>query len=268
MTDTNTGNGRTVGHAGNAEHPLAGCAAVVTGASSGIGAATALALAREGADVALVARRTDRLEALASSIRDEGRSCVALTADLRDMAQARQAVEDAVERFERLDVVVNNAGYVAVGPVEFSDPEDWERMVDLNVRAVLHTSQKALPHLLAAAVDGARGVADLVNVSSTAGRLARPNNSVYCATKHAVNAFSESLRQEVTGRGVRVGVVEPGMTRTEMTGDRGIAAVARGVPRESWLHAADIARCITFMVTQPPHTAINELMVRPTAQEH
>lgn len=267
MTDTNTGNGRTAGHTGNAATPLAGCAAVVTGASSGIGAATALALAREGADVALVARRADRLEELAAGIRDEGRSCIALTADLRDMARARQAIDDAVERFARLDVMVNSVGYAAVGPFEFSDPEDWERMVDLNVRAVLHTSQKALPHLLAAAADGPRGVADLVNISSTAGRLARPENSVYCATKHAVTAFSESLRQEVTGRGVRVGVVEPGMTRTEMTAAGGVAAVAHGMPRESWLHAADIARCITFMVTQPPHAAINELMVRPTAQE-
>lgn len=250
-----------------AGEPLSGCAALVTGASSGIGAATALALARQGAAVALVARRTERLEELATAIRGQGGSCVALTADLCDMAQARQSVEDAADRFSRLDVLVNNAGYVAMGTFEENDPEDLDQTVDLNVKVVLHVSQAALPHLLHAAADDPRRVADQVNVSSLAGRVARKNNSVYSATKHAVGAFSEALRQEVTGRGVRVGLVEPGMTTTEMATGAGSAA-ARGLPRNTWLRAEDIARSIIFMITQPPHAAINEIMVRPTAQEH
>ncbi|MDH6129899.1 SDR family NAD(P)-dependent oxidoreductase [Kitasatospora sp. GP82] len=246
--------------------PLSGCAVLVTGASSGIGAATALALARQSASVALVARRTERLEQLAGAIRDQGGSSVALTADLRDAAQARQAVRDAADHFGRLDVLVNNAGYAALHTVEESDPKDWERMVDLNLKAVLHTSQAALPHLLRAAADGPRGVADLVTVSSVAGRVVRKNGGVYSATKHAVGAFSEALRQEVTGRGVRVGLIEPGVTMTDMAAGVGAASFL-GVPQEAWLRAEDIARSITFMVTQPPHAAINEIMVRPTAQE-
>ncbi|MEU8694982.1 SDR family NAD(P)-dependent oxidoreductase [Streptomyces sp. NPDC048665] len=247
--------------------PLAGCAALVTGASSGIGAATALSLARQGAAVAVVARRTGRLEELAAAIRDRGGSCSVLTADLGDAVQARRAVEDAVECCARLDVLVNNAGYVAMGTIEEGDPADWERMVDLNFKAVLHLSQAAMPHLLRAAADGSRGIADLVNVSSVGGRVVRRNNGIYSATKHAVGAFSEALRQEVTARGVRVGLIEPGLTATEMATGPGSAA-ARGMPQKAWLHADDIARAITFMVTQPPHVAINEIMVRPTAQEH
>ncbi|MFI9045526.1 SDR family oxidoreductase [Streptomyces sp. NPDC053427] len=251
--------------ADGADKPLAGSVALVTGASSGIGEAAALSLARLGCSLVLVARRTDRLTELSDAIGTHGASALPLTADLGAPAQARQVVEDAVRHFGRLDVVVNNAGYGARAAVEESDLDDWERMVDLNLKAVLHMSHAALPHLLRAAEDGARGVADLVNVSSVAGRLARKNNSVYSATKHAVCSFSESLRQEVTGRGVRVGLVEPGMTTTEMTigGES-----AFGMPQQSWLRAGDIARSISFMITQPPHVAINEIMVRPTAQEH
>ncbi|GAA0424555.1 SDR family NAD(P)-dependent oxidoreductase [Streptomyces luteireticuli] len=247
--------------------PLSGCAVLVTGASSGIGAATARALAREGASLALVARRAGRLEELADAIRGYGGTCVVVPADLGDQAQARQAVDEAARRLGRLDVLVNSAGHVARGAVEEGDPEEWRRMVDLNLTAVLHTSQAALPHLLGAVADGPRGVADLVNVSSVAGRVPRRNNSVYSATKHAVCAFSEALRQEVTRRGVRVGLVEPGMTVTEMTDGHAWAPVARDMPQDAWLRADDIARAVVFMVTQPPHAAVNEIAVRPTAQE-
>ncbi|WP_438489638.1 SDR family oxidoreductase [Streptomyces sp. S186] len=249
------------------ERPLAGSVALVTGASSGIGAATALALAAEGCSLALVARRADRLDELTRTIGEQsGTPAVALPADLGDGTQAQQAVERAVAHFGRLDVLVNNAGCGARGAVEDSDPEDWDRMVDLNLKGVLRLSHAALPHLLRAADSGPRGVADLVTVSSVAGRVPRKDNSVYSATKHAVCSFSEALRQEVTGRGVRVGLVEPGMTTTEMTlGSQ--AASAHGLPRDSWLHAEDIARAITFMVTQPARVAVNEIMVRPTAQE-
>ncbi|MEU9112666.1 SDR family NAD(P)-dependent oxidoreductase [Streptomyces sp. NPDC048483] len=250
---------------GNADQPLAGSVALVTGASSGIGEAAALSLARLGCSVAMVARRTDRLTELSDAIGTHGAAALPLTADLSAPGQARRAVEETVRRFGRLDVVVNNAGYGARAAVEDSDLADWERMVDLNLKAVLHLSHAALPHLLRAAEDDVRGVADLVTVSSVAGRLARKNNSVYSATKHAVCSFSDALRQEVTGRGVRVGLVEPGMTTTEMTlgGES-----AFGMAQESWLRAEDVARSISFMITQPPHVAINEIMVRPTAQEH
>ncbi|AIA01366.1 SDR family oxidoreductase [Streptomyces noursei] len=246
---------------------LTGSVALVTGASSGIGAATALALAREGCSLVLIARRADRLHALTETIAAQGGGpAVALAADLSDGEQTRQAVERTVERLGRLDVLVNNAGYGARAAVEDGDPDDWDRMVDLNLRAVLRMSHAALPHLLRAAGSGPRGVADLVTVSSVAGRVPRKDNSVYSATKHAVCSFSESLRQEVTGRGVRVGLVEPGMTTTEMTlGSQ--AASAHGLPRDAWLHADDVACAIAFMVTQPARVAVNEIMVRPTAQE-
>ncbi|MFF4288827.1 SDR family oxidoreductase [Streptomyces sp. NPDC001633] len=252
------------GRAGRA--PLAGTVALVTGASSGIGAATALALAREGASVALVARRRARLTDLTATLDELGVPSLAVAADLTDPALPQRTVDETVARFGRLDVLVNNAGYGERNPVEQSDPEDWDRMVDLNLRAVLRMSHAALPHLLRAAADAPRGVADLVTVSSVAGRVPRKDNSVYSATKHAVCSFSEALRQEVTGRGVRVGLVEPGMTTTEMTLG-GQAAAAHGMPQESWLRAEDIARSLTFMVTQPAHVAINEITVRPTAQE-
>ncbi|MEU6328263.1 SDR family NAD(P)-dependent oxidoreductase [Streptomyces sp. NPDC047049] len=256
------------GGAGGGGAALSGSVALVTGASSGIGAAAALALAREGASLALVARRRERLEHLTRTIGERGGASLALTADLGDAGQARRVVEETVGHFGRLDVLLNNAGFGARGAVEDSDPEDWDRMVGLNFTAVLRMSHAALPHLLRAAHEGPRGVADLVTVSSVAGRVPRRDNSVYSATKHAVCSFSEALRQEVTGRQVRVGLVEPGMTSTEMTRGGSQAASAHGMPQESWLHAEDIARVITFMVTQPPHMAVNEIVVRPTAQEH
>ncbi|MFE7545146.1 SDR family oxidoreductase [Streptomyces platensis] len=252
---------------GVGRRPLTGSVALVTGASSGIGAATARALAQQGCSLALVARRTGRLEELAEEIGAQGGASLAVTADLAAAPEARRTVDQAVDHFGRLDLLVNNAGFGARGAVADSDPEDWDRMVDLNLRAVLRMSHAALPHLLRAAHEGPRGVADLVTVSSVAGRVPRKDNSVYSATKHAVCCFSEALRQEVTGRQVRVGLVEPGMTSTDMTRGGSQAASAHGLPPETWLRAEDIARSVVFMVTQPPHVAINELTVRPTAQE-
>ncbi|MFI1620408.1 SDR family oxidoreductase [Streptomyces lydicus] len=248
--------------------PLAGSVALVTGASSGIGAATALALAREGCSVALVARRADRLADLTAALAEQGSGTpFAVPADLSDTEQPLRVVEKTVDRFGRLDVLVNNAGFGVRGSALDSDPADWDRMVDLNLKAVLRMSHAALPHLLRAAREGSRGVADLVNVSSVAGRVPRKDNSVYSATKHAVCSFSEALRQEVTGRGVRVGLVEPGMTATELTVGGSQAASAHGLPQDAWLRAEDVARCVTFMITRPAHAAINEIAVRPTAQE-
>ncbi|MDI5973366.1 SDR family NAD(P)-dependent oxidoreductase [Streptomyces sp. SL13] len=248
----------------DATRPLAGCAALVTGASSGIGAATALALAAEGAAVALVARRADRLTDLAAHIAGKGGHAFVLPADLTDPDRARSAVEEAASQLGRLDVLVNNAGAVVPGAFEDGAATDWERMLALNVSAVLHTSRAALPHLLAAA-DGPRGVADLVTVASAAGRVARPNNAVYTATKHAVVGFSEALRKEITQRRVRVGLVEPGMVTTEATTAPGIGLPSSVDPKD-WLTAEDVARAIVFMVTQPRHAAVNEILLRPTTQ--
>ncbi|WP_051839449.1 SDR family oxidoreductase [Streptomyces sp. NRRL F-5126] len=249
------------------ELPLSGTVSLVTGASSGIGAEVALGIARRGGAVALVARRADRLKDLTGRIEEEGGTAFAVPAELSGAESARAVVDEVAGRFGRLDILVNNAGYGVRADVEDSDPEDWDRMVDVNVRAVLHLSRCALPHLLSAAAGGPRGVADLVTTGSVAGRIPRPHNSVYSATKHAVGSFTEALRAEVTGRGVRVGIVEPGMVRTEMTAG-GQSSAGGAMPREKWLAPADVARSVLFMVEQPPHAAVNEIMVRPTAQEH
>jgi NADP-dependent 3-hydroxy acid dehydrogenase YdfG len=195
---------------------LAGTAALVTGASSGIGAATARRLAGHGAAVALVARRRDRLEALAAEIGKAGGTALAVEADITDRAQAEAAVQQAAGRFGRLDTLVNNAGLMLLGPVAGADPEEWDRMIAINVKGLLYTTRAALPHLLQAAQEGPRRVADIVNISSIAGRVAWNGYGVYNFTKFGVNGFTESLRQEVTQRHVRVGVIEPGGVATEL----------------------------------------------------
>src|SRR3984957_18106636 len=177
------------------DSPLSSTVALITGASSGIGEATALALSGAGATVALVARRGDRLEDLAARIGDRA---IALPADLTDPAEPARVIEEVVARAGRLDILINNAGVMLLGPIEGAPLSEWERMIDLNVRALVQCSHAALPHLLAAAAGEPRGVADLVNISSVAGRVARNGSGVYNLTKWAVGAFSESLRQEVT----------------------------------------------------------------------
>jgi NADP-dependent 3-hydroxy acid dehydrogenase YdfG len=247
--------------------PLAGTVALVTGASSGIGEATALHLSSLGADVAIAARRADRLETLAGKI--STRSLV-LESDVTDRSQAEGAVQRTVDELGRLDIVINNAGVMLLGPIEQAPVEEWERMVQLNVLGLLYVAKAAIPHLLSAAESGERGVADLVNISSVAGRVARAGSGVYNATKHAVGAFSEALRQEVTGRHLRVGLVEPGAVDTELPGHNRAEVLETlnsrfaGMDR---LESEDIADTIAYMVTRPRHVAINELLVRPTQQE-
>jgi NADP-dependent 3-hydroxy acid dehydrogenase YdfG len=250
--------------------PLDGTAALVTGASSGIGTATARHLADLGAAVALAARRTDRLDEVADEIRKRDGRAVTLTADITDEAQARQAVEDTVAELGRLDILVNNAGVMLLGPAADAPLEEWQRMVRVNLLGLLYCSQAALPHLLAAAGDEPRQVADLVNVSSVAGRVPRLGSGVYNATKFGVGAFSESMRQEFARRHLRVGLVEPGATSTELASHnrpevrQQMATRFEGVER---LAAPDIASTIAFMVTRPRHMAVNEVLVRPTEQE-
>ena len=239
--------------------------AIVTGASSGIGEATALALAGAGATVALVARRGDRLEALAARIGDRA---IAIASDLTDPAEPARVIEEVVARTGRLDILVNNAGVMLLGPIEGAPLSEWERMIDLNLRALVQCSHAALPHLLAAAAGEPRGVADLVNISSVAGRVARNGAGVYNLTKWGVGAFSESLRQEVTARHVRVGIVEPGATESELVEQNRpeiIGTLTLGNIKR--MESADIADAILYMVTRPRHVAVNEMLVRPTEQE-
>jgi NADP-dependent 3-hydroxy acid dehydrogenase YdfG len=248
---------------------LDGTVALVTGASSGIGEATAVALAGLGAAVALAARREDRLLALADKIRAAGGTVLVLPADMTDEPQARGVVEHTVAELGRLDTLVNNAGVMLLGPVRDAPLAEWQRMVQVNMLGVLYCAHAALPHLVRAAGDGPRQVADLVNISSVAGRLARAGSAVYNATKHAVGAFSESLRQEVTGEHVRVSLVEPGAVATELVDHmrpEAQEAHHRRFTDVQKLLAEDIADAISYIVTRPRHVAINELLVRPTEQ--
>jgi NADP-dependent 3-hydroxy acid dehydrogenase YdfG len=248
---------------------LEGTVALVTGASSGIGEATALVLAEEGAAVALVARRRDRLEALAERIGGAGTALV-IEADVTDPAQAQGAVTAAVAGLGRLDTLVNNAGVMLLGPIVDAPLEEWQRMVNLNLLGLLYCTHAALPHLLAAAEREPRSVADVVNVSSVAGRVARLNSGVYNATKHGVGAFSESLRQEVTTRHVRVTIIEPGATATELAFHNRpeiLEGMAQTFSGTEIMHAEDIAESIRYAVTQPRRVAVNEILVRPTEQE-
>jgi NADP-dependent 3-hydroxy acid dehydrogenase YdfG len=248
---------------------LGGTAALVTGASSGIGAATAVALARHGAQVALVARRKDRLDALVTSIRDQGGTAVAIEADIADERQATEAVERAVADLGRLDTLVNNAGIMLLGPALDSDLAEWERMIALNVSGSLYVTHAALPHLVNAAADSPRGVADLVTISSTAGRVARPGGGVYSLTKFGIAALSESLRQELIARRVRVSVVEPGTVDTELVShvreDIRQAAESQLSSIEP-MRPEDIADAVLYIVTRNRRVAVNELLVRAAEQ--
>jgi NADP-dependent 3-hydroxy acid dehydrogenase YdfG len=248
---------------------LEGAVALVTGASSGIGEATARALARQGAAVALAARRTPQVESLAAEIAGDGGTALPLTTDVAEEEQARGAVERAVGELGRLDVLVNNAGVMLLGPVVDAPLEEWERMVSVNLLGLLYCTHAALPHLLRAAEEGPRGVSDLVNISSVAGRVARGGSAVYNATKHAVGAFSEGLRQEVTERHVRVSLVEPGAVATELPSHNRPEIqerIGERIGSIQILEADDIADAIAYTVSRPRHVAVNEMLIRPTQQ--
>jgi NADP-dependent 3-hydroxy acid dehydrogenase YdfG len=247
---------------------LAGTVALVTGASSGIGAATAAALAAQGAAVAVAARRADRLESVAGAIRDTGGTAVVVESDVTDERQAAGTVERTVGELGRLDILINNAGVMLLGPAVDAPLSEWQQMVELNLLGLLYCAHAALPHLLQAAEVSQRRVADLVNISSVAGRVARNGNGVYSLTKHGVGAFSESLRQEVTKRYVRVSLVEPGATATELAGHNR-PEVLESIRSQfgQTMSAADIADAITYIVTRPRHVAVNEMLIRPTEQE-
>jgi len=248
---------------------LAGTVALVTGASSGIGRAAALSLAARGASVALIARREDRLVTLSAQIEAAGGTALAVTADITDRVQAEAAVQTVVDRFGRLDILINNAGLMLLAPVASADVADWERMIAINQNGLLYMTKAALPYLLTAAEQAPRKVADIVNISSIAGRVAWANYGVYNMTKFGVNGFTEALRQELTKHHVRVGVLEPGGVDTELGSHNG------GVMRDDIeafyeatevLEADDIADGIVYMVTRPRHASVSELWIMPTDQ--
>jgi len=248
---------------------LIGTVALVTGASSGIGEATARRLAEDGAAVALVARRRDRLETLTAEIEHAGSTALAVAADITDRRQAEAALRLTVERFGRLDILVNNAGLMLLGPVVGADPAEWDRMIAINAQGLLYTTHAALPYLLKAAEDGPRQVADIVNISSIAGRVAWNGYGVYNMTKFGVNGFTEALRQEVTKRHVRVGVLEPGGVTTELGSHNSGAAreeIDDFYATTETLTPDDIADGVTYMVSRPRHASIGELWIMPTDQ--
>lgn len=242
-----------------------GSVALVTGASAGIGAATVRRLAARGCRVIAVARRDSKLRELAAQC-DGPAGCVRpVQADITDPAAARACVARAVEEFGQLDVLVNNAGIMLLGPFETSPVEDWVTMMRLNIEAMLHLTQEAIPHLRKAAA-GERGVADIVNVGSVAGRVARSNFSVYAATKFGVTAFSEALRQELGPAGIRVCCVEPGQVSTELLShvepgfrERLLSGPIGASPA---IEADDVAATIEFLVGLERHVALHEIVIR------
>lgn len=247
---------------------LKGTVALVTGASSGIGRATASRLAAEGAAVALVARRAERLEELAAELRRDGSTALVIAADLTTMEDAYDAVECTATELGRLDTLVNAAGVMLNGPSELSPLREWDQMVEVNLRGLMYVTKAALPHLLAAAQDSARTVADVVNISSVAGRFAAPTVALYNATKFAVTGATEAWRQEYTTRNLRFSVIEPGRTESELFAQKEnsdsdfTAAFGQVEP----LHAEDIADAIGFIVASPRRVAVNEIVIRPTDQ--
>jgi NADP-dependent 3-hydroxy acid dehydrogenase YdfG/uncharacterized protein YciI len=244
---------------------LEGKVALVTGASSGIGEATAIALAREGAHVGLAARRIERLDALVERLAAEGRTAVSLAADVSQETDARSLAQRVEKRFGKLDIVVNSAGIMLLSPILEATADEWRRMIDLNLLGLMHVTQAALPLMKRA------GGGHIVNVASLAGRIANPNASAYAATKFGVVGFSEAVRREVYKDDIRVTVIEPGVVSTELGEHIENAAMKAGlrdrVAAMDPLQAEDVAAAVLYAVTQPARANVNEILLRPTGQE-
>ena len=244
---------------------LDGKTAAITGASSGIGEATALALAGEGAAVAIGARREDRLEALASRISDAGGRALPIAVDVTDEDSARGFVERAHSELGSLDILVNNAGVMLLGPVVGAPTDQWRTMVNVNLLGLLYCTHAALP------IMGEAGSGHIVNISSVAGRSANAGSAVYNLTKFGVGAFSEALRQEVSPMGIRTTIIEPGFVDTELQGHNEHPAVVEGIEQmrkalPEVLQADDIASAILYAVSRPQRVDVNEVLIRPTGQ--
>jgi len=237
--------------------------AIVTGASSGIGAATAELLAREGALVAVVARRADRLQGLVSRIEAAGGRAAAFPADVAREPEANKVAADIMSHYGRADILVNSAGIVRPGNVETGDPAHWRESIEINLLAAMYLSRAVLPGMRS------RGEGHIVNVSSTAGRIIGSGHSAYVASKHAVNAFSEAMRQEVAPLGIRVTIVEPGATETEVFASIPDAAARetmnKHITKQGNMRAEDVANAILFALKQPANVNIREIWLAPTA---
>jgi len=243
---------------------IAGKVVVITGASSGIGEATAKLLAAEGASVSLGARRKDRLERLAGEIRKAGGKAHVAVTDVVRRADVEALVRRAREAFGRVDVLVNNAGLMPLSPFERLKVDDWDRMIDVNVKGVLYGIAAALP------IMKEQRSGHILNVSSVAGHKVRPGNSVYAATKHAVRVISEGLRLEVKPYNMRTTVISPGALATELPNsvtEPDIAQTIRDFVHEVAIPADSFARAVAFAISQPEEMDVNEIIFRPTRQE-
>lgn len=239
--------------------------AIITGASSGIGAATAIALAEEGAQVAITARRIERLNEVAQKIAAVGGKALPIVTDISDETQVNSLVRYVNTTLGRIDILVNNAGMGALGTIEDGNPAEWRRQFDLNVLGLLYATHAVVP------IFKAQGVGHVVNLSSVAGRITRAGMGVYSATKWGVNAISEALRLEVHKHNIRVTIIEPGLVATEFVDNISDSAAKQALEARfkavTPLQPEDIARAIAYAVTQPPHVNVNEILIRPTQQE-
>ena len=239
---------------------------IITGASSGIGYATALALSKAGAKVVIGARRTDRLEQLENEIKKNGGEVLSQKLDVTKKTDCDSIVEQAVKKWGKIDVLVNNAGIMPLSFVKNLKVDEWEQMVDVNIKGVLYCTAAVIPHMKE------KKSGHIVNISSTAGRTVAPSGSVYSATKHAVTAFSEGLRQELSTRSnIRVTCVEPGLVKTELLStvtDESLENKVKEIESAPSLKPEDIANVILFAINSPEHVNINEILVRLTSQIH
>jgi NADP-dependent 3-hydroxy acid dehydrogenase YdfG len=239
--------------------------AVVTGASSGIGRATAISLAKAGAKVAIAARRTQRLEELQKEITKIGAECIVVPCDVTKRNDCQGLIDAAIKKWNHIDILINNAGIMPLSFVKNLKVDEWEQMVDVNIKGVLFCTASAIPHMIN------QNSGHIVNISSIAGRVVFASGSVYCATKYAVRAFSEGLRQELSARNkIRVTTIEPGIVATELTNtitDKSLESFVKHSKEIEALQAEDIASSIMFALESPSHMNVNEITIRPTAQE-
>ena len=244
-------------------HNIEGKVVVITGASSGLGEATARLLSAQGATVVLCARRADRLKALVDTLTAQGGKALALPTDVTQCAQVQCLVDAAVEQFGRVDVILNNAGLMPHSPLERLKITDWDRMIDVNIKGVLYGIAAALPHMQR------QKSGHIINVSSVAGHKVRPGSAVYAATKHAVLALSEGLRQEVKPYNIRTTVLSPGAVQTELVDSITEPDIATAVRQiyEMAISPDAFARVVAFAMAQPDDVDINEILFRPTRQE-
>ena len=243
--------------------PIKGKVIVITGASSGLGEAAARHLSHQGASVALGARRAGRIEALAAELTAVGGQALAVTTDVTHSEQVKRLVDTAVERYGRIDVLINNAGLMPHSPLERLKLDDWNRMIDVNVKGVLYGIAAALPHMIR------RKSGHIVNVASVAGHVVRPGSAVYSATKTAVRVISEGLRQEGKPHNIRTTVISPGAIASELPDsitEKDIAADVHRFYEDLAIPADSFARAVVFAISQPEDVDVNEILYRPTRQ--